>query len=56
MSGRTVPSDQAYAALAWFRQSGLVQPHGRRGYTVKNNGRLSELLVAAWHGLSESNG
>jgi hypothetical protein len=52
--GGDVPSYQAYAALAWFRQTGLVQPHGRRGYTVKKNGRLSELLTAGWQKLSES--
>ena len=54
--GGDVPSYQAYAALAWFRQSGLVQPHGRRGYTVKKNGRLSELLAAAWEHLRDSRG
>lgn len=51
--GGEVPSYQAYAALAWFRQSGLVQPHGRRGYTVKKNGRPLELLTAAWQNLPE---
>jgi len=52
--GGDVPSYQAYAALAWFRQCGLVQPHGRRGYTAKEHGRLSELLTATWEELSES--
>lgn len=51
--GGDVPSYQAYAALAWFRQSGLVQAHGRRGYTVKKNSRLADLLTAAWQDLSE---
>jgi hypothetical protein len=52
--GGDVPSYQAYAALAWFRQSGLVQPHGRRGYTAKNPGRSSELLTTAWEHLRDS--
>lgn len=52
--GGDVPSYQAYAALAWFRQSGLVQPHGRRGYTAKKDGRLTELLTAAWQNLSKT--
>lgn len=52
--GGDVPSYQAYAALAWLRQSGLVQPHGRRGYTAMNNGHLPERLTAAWKGLPES--
>jgi hypothetical protein len=49
--GGDVPSYQAYAALAWLKQSGLVQPHGRRGYTVQNNSRLAELLSVAWQNL-----
>jgi len=52
--GGDVPSYQAYAALAWFRAAGLVRPHGRRGYTVKRDGRLSELMTTAWRNLSES--
>jgi hypothetical protein len=52
--GGEVPSYQAYAALAWLRQAGLVQAHGRRGYTVKDHGRLPELLTAAWESLSEA--
>jgi hypothetical protein len=53
-SAGDVPSYQAYAALAWFRQLGLVRPHGRRGYTVKKDGRLPEPLTAAWQSLAES--
>ena len=53
-NGGDVPSYQAYAVLAWFKISGLVQPHGRRGYTAENQGQLSELLTSTWGHLQES--
>lgn len=51
--GGEVPSYQAYAALAWFKTSGLVRPHGRRGYTAKNQGALQSMLPSAWERLTE---
>ncbi len=51
--GSEVPSYQAYAALAWFKAAGLVKPHGRRGYTARNQGKLSEVVTAAWQQLRE---
>lgn len=51
--GGEVPSYQAYAALAWFKTSGLVRPHGRRGYTAKNQGALQGMLPSAWERLAE---
>lgn len=52
-SGGDVPSSQAYAALGWFKVAGLVQVHGRGGYTAANSDRLPELLAAAWEQLSK---
>ncbi len=49
-----VPSSQAYAVLAWFRLCGIVQPHGRKGYTAGNGGRLPELFTTAWQSLPSS--
>lgn len=54
--GGEVPSYQAYAALAWFKTSGLVRPHGRRGYTAKNQGALQGMLPSAWERLAELSG
>lgn len=51
--GSEVPSYQAYAALAWFKTSGLVRPHGRRGYTAKNQGASPGILSSAWERLPE---
>jgi len=53
-TGEKHPGYQGYVTLAWFRTSGLVQPHGRRGYTARNAERLPDALAAAWHSLPES--
>lgn len=53
-TGGEVPSYQAYAALAWFRASGLVRPHGRQGYTAGNPGKLLEAVTAGWEKLCEA--
>ncbi|HOW17477.1 MAG TPA: hypothetical protein PLC79_00455 [Phycisphaerae bacterium] len=53
-TGGEVPSYQAYAALAWFKASGLVRPHGRQGYTAGNPGKLLEVVTAAWEKLREA--
>jgi hypothetical protein len=52
--GGEVPSYQAYAALAWFKASGPVRPHGRRGYTAGNPERLLEAVATAWEKLREA--
>lgn len=51
--GSEVPSYQAYAALAWFKATGMVKAHGRRGYTAKNQGKLPEVVTEAWQQLPE---
>lgn len=48
-----VPSYQAYAALAWFKASGLIRPHGRRGYSAKSQETLPGKLPSAWERLPE---
>lgn len=52
-TGGEVPSYQAYAALAWFKASGLVRPHGRQGYSARNQDALLGILPSAWERLPE---
>ena len=39
-NGERVPDYQTYAVLAWLRDEGLVQQHGRRGYTISAAGDM----------------
>ena len=55
-AGGEVPSYQAYAALAWFKASGFVRPHGRRGYSARNQGALPGILPSEWERLPELRG
>jgi len=49
-----IPSYQAYVVLAWFKVSGLVNQHGRRGYSVRNGSRLADAVAASWQQLSDT--
>jgi hypothetical protein len=50
--GAEVPGYQAYLCLAWLRSSGLVQQHGRQGYTVPKKTDLAAAVEGAWEKLS----
>jgi hypothetical protein len=47
-----VPSYQAYLALAWLRDRGLVLQHGRQGYTVSVPNLIQEKTEQSWTELS----
>ena len=51
-----VPTYQAYVALAWLRQAGLVKQLGRRGYSVRKSlsMRLPDAVAAEWQKLPEA--
>lgn len=44
--GSQVPDYQAYLCLAWLRTEGLVQQHGRQGYTLANGENMSAAVNA----------
>jgi|SRR5579884_3913307 len=48
-----VPSYQVYAALALLRQVGLVDQHGRKGYSVPRIKELKSSLESVWQKLPE---
>lgn len=49
-SGTELPGYQAYVALAFLKYSGLVQQHGRSGYSIPKPKTLVADAAAAWNG------
>jgi hypothetical protein len=47
-----VPSYQAYLCLAWLRSVGLVEQHGRQGYSLPQPVQLGILVEDRWEGLT----
>jgi hypothetical protein len=52
--GRVI-SYQAYVALGWFVESGLLRKHGRSGYSVPCPATVVEDAQKAWNSLSSAN-
>jgi hypothetical protein len=52
-SGGEVPGYQAYLCIALLRQKGLVQQHGRQGYTVPQGTLLMSQIPSIWESLQE---
>ena len=51
-AGYDVPSYQSYLCLSWLRSLGLVEQHGRQGYSVKKASELPQQVRARWEQLS----
>lgn len=50
--GTELPAYQCYLCLAWLVTAGLVERHGRQGYTIQNPSNLTRALEAAWDALA----
>ena len=50
--GAEVPSYQAYLCLAWLRSEGLIEQHGRQGYSLPNPDLLTASLEKCWERLA----
>ena len=50
-NGAELPSYQCYLCLAWLVADGLVDRHGRQGYTLHGHGDLNEAIDIAWQSL-----
>ncbi|GIK19121.1 MAG: hypothetical protein DYG93_00755 [Leptolyngbya sp. PLA2] len=48
-----LPGYQAYVCLAWLRDIGAVEQHGRVGYSVKGN-NVAETVNKSWEALPNS--
>lgn len=51
--GSEVPGYQVYLVIAWWRGAGLLDQHGRQGYSVANASRLQQAVESAWMRLPE---
>jgi hypothetical protein len=43
-----VPAYQSYASLAWLREIGVVEQHGRQGYSVVAQRTATKLIEESW--------
>ena len=50
---RDIPSYQAYLALAWLRQEGIVIKHGRDQYSLKAGAATPERITEIWLALPD---
>ena len=50
---REIPSYQAYLALAWLRQEGIVTKHGRDQYSLKPGSTTPQRILEIWQALPE---
>lgn len=49
--GSELPTYQIYVALAWLKTLGLIEQHGRQGYSVRKGVNLSTKVEDAWNAL-----
>lgn len=50
-AGAEMPDYQGYVCLAWLRHEGLIQQHGRSGYSIPKPGGLLKSTVDGWERL-----
>lgn len=51
--GSEVPDYQVYLVIAWWRGAGLLDQHGRQGYSIPNAKQLQQAVESAWMKLPE---
>lgn len=51
--GSEIPDYQVYLVIAWWRSAGLLDQHGRQGYSIPNANQLSRAVESAWTKLLE---
>ena len=49
--GAEIPSYQAYVVIALLKLTGLIEPHGRQGYSISSTDDLSQAVAALWQKL-----
>ncbi|HEX8520908.1 MAG TPA: hypothetical protein VF669_01545 [Tepidisphaeraceae bacterium] len=52
-NGTEIPDYQAYVCLAWVRAAGLVQQHGRKGYTLSSRDNFATGIEHLWEKLPQ---
>jgi hypothetical protein len=51
--GSEIPDYQVYLVIAWWRTVGLLDQHGRQGYSIPNASQLYQAVESAWAKLPE---
>ncbi|MGD9598662.1 MAG: hypothetical protein AB7G76_13855 [Steroidobacteraceae bacterium] len=51
--GSEIPDYQVYLVIAWWRGAGLLDQHGRQGYSIPNANQLQQAVESAWAKLLE---
>src|SRR5262249_7433634 len=51
--GGDVPSYQAYVGISLLKQTGLIDQHGRRGYSIPRVAEFSNAVKAVWEKLPD---
>lgn len=51
--GNGIPGYQVYLVVAWWRNVGLVDRHGRRGYSIASVAQLQQAVESEWLKLPE---
>lgn len=49
--GREIPNYQAYVGIAWFKHAGLIEQHGRQGYSVPQPNEMQGAVESIWQSL-----
>lgn len=52
--GEQIPDYQSYLCIAWLRDIGIVERHGRHGYSVPDLSNLEGRIADAWTQLSKA--
>ena len=52
-AGDDLPGYQLYVALNWLKTEGLLDKHGRQGYTATKPATLPDTLATAWEKLPD---
>jgi hypothetical protein len=52
-SGDEIPNYQAYVCISLFKQSGLIDQHGRQGYSIPRLADFKDAVEAVWKKLPE---
>lgn len=49
--GSEIPNYQSYVCIAWLKQTGLVDQHGRQGYSVPRLAEFKDAVESIWRTL-----
>ena len=51
--GSEIPNYQSYVGIAWLKQMGLIEQHGRQGYSIPRLAEFEKSVESVWSKLPE---